>query len=134
MIDGARTRDIQDHNLALYQLSYDHRLGRIFLWPGACLSRSREHACGGRRSCLTPGARQAYFSLSSSFNVRRRPVCATGEIPGPQHTHARAMSKTDRSATGLSANLDTEVGKLVQDMGLASPTEVEFCQIGRAHV
>ena len=22
-IDGARTRDIQDHNLALYQLSYD---------------------------------------------------------------------------------------------------------------
>ena len=25
VIDGARTRDIQDHNLALYQLSYDHR-------------------------------------------------------------------------------------------------------------
>ena len=25
MIDGTRTRDIQDHNLALYQLSYDHR-------------------------------------------------------------------------------------------------------------
>ncbi len=24
-IDGARTRDIQDHNLALYQLSYDRR-------------------------------------------------------------------------------------------------------------
>lgn len=23
--DGARTRDIQDHNLALYQLSYDRR-------------------------------------------------------------------------------------------------------------
>ncbi len=22
--DGARTRDIQDHNLALYQLSYGH--------------------------------------------------------------------------------------------------------------
>ena len=26
MIDGARTRDVQDHNLALYQLSYDHQL------------------------------------------------------------------------------------------------------------
>jgi hypothetical protein len=25
VIDGARTRDIQDHNLALYQLSYDRR-------------------------------------------------------------------------------------------------------------
>jgi hypothetical protein len=36
VIDGARTRDIQDHNLALYQLSYDHRLwGRIILVLGA---------------------------------------------------------------------------------------------------
>jgi hypothetical protein len=26
-IDGSRTRDIQDHNLALYQLSYDRRQG-----------------------------------------------------------------------------------------------------------
>lgn len=25
-IDGARTRDIQDHNLALYQLSYDRHM------------------------------------------------------------------------------------------------------------
>jgi hypothetical protein len=23
--DGIRTRDVQDHNLALYQLSYGHR-------------------------------------------------------------------------------------------------------------
>src|SRR5687768_5073965 len=38
------------------------------------------------------------------------------------------MSMTDRSATGLSANLDTDVGKLVQDMGLATSTEVEFCR------
>lgn len=27
MIDGARTRDSQNHNLELYQLSYDHRVG-----------------------------------------------------------------------------------------------------------
>ena len=26
MTDGTRTRDVQDHNLALYQLSYGHRL------------------------------------------------------------------------------------------------------------
>ena len=28
MTNGARTRDIQDHNLALYQLSYGHRSSR----------------------------------------------------------------------------------------------------------
>ena len=26
--DGARTRDVQDHNLALYQLSYSHQHAR----------------------------------------------------------------------------------------------------------
>lgn len=34
----------------------------------------------------------------------------------------------DNSATGTSTNLDTEVGKLVIDTGLASRTEVEFCR------
>ena len=29
--DGARTRDIEDHNLALYQLSYGHQLNAISL-------------------------------------------------------------------------------------------------------
>ena len=32
------------------------------------------------------------------------------------------------SAMGLGANLDTEVGKLVVDMGLATSTEIEFCR------
>lgn len=27
MTDGTRTRDVQDHNLALYQLSYGHHDG-----------------------------------------------------------------------------------------------------------
>ena len=31
-------------------------------------------------------------------------------------------------STGLGPNLDTEVGKLVIDMGLATPTELEFCR------
>src|SRR4051795_13647108 len=30
--------------------------------------------------------------------------------------------------TGLGPNLDTEVGKLVIDMGLATPTELDFCR------
>src|SRR5215207_6020576 len=32
------------------------------------------------------------------------------------------------SSLGLGANLDTEVGKLVVDMGLATSTEIEFCR------
>ena len=32
--DGARTRDIQDHNLALYQLSYVRHRMKIILVPG----------------------------------------------------------------------------------------------------
>ena len=32
--DGTRTRDIQDHNLALYQLNYGHHVGRQCATPG----------------------------------------------------------------------------------------------------
>jgi hypothetical protein len=32
--DGARTRDIQDHNLALYQLSYDRRALCVYMTRG----------------------------------------------------------------------------------------------------
>src|SRR5688572_13555649 len=38
------------------------------------------------------------------------------------------MSRTDSNALGFSANLDTEVGKVVVDLGLATRTEVEFCR------
>jgi eukaryotic-like serine/threonine-protein kinase len=37
------------------------------------------------------------------------------------------MSKSD-SNVGLSANLDTEVGRVVVDMGLATRTEIDFCR------
>jgi serine/threonine-protein kinase len=40
----------------------------------------------------------------------------------------RAMSQSDKSTSGLSTNLDTEVGKLVLDMGLASTNEVDYCR------
>ena len=36
------------------------------------------------------------------------------------------MGTEDSTSTGLSANLDTEVGKAVVDMGLATRTEIEF--------
>src|SRR5688572_2283860 len=38
------------------------------------------------------------------------------------------MPPADSNATGLSPNLDTEVGRVVADMGLATRTEIEFCR------
>lgn len=38
------------------------------------------------------------------------------------------MSRFDSNAIGLNANLDTEVGKLVLDLGLATRPEVETCR------
>ena len=38
------------------------------------------------------------------------------------------MSQLDRQAAGTTTNLDTEVGKLVVDLGFATPTEIEFCR------
>ncbi|HEY7088633.1 MAG TPA: serine/threonine-protein kinase [Tepidisphaeraceae bacterium] len=37
------------------------------------------------------------------------------------------MAQSDSNA-GISANLDTEVGRVVADMGLATRTEIEFCR------
>ena len=38
------------------------------------------------------------------------------------------MANDDIGATGLSSSLDTEVGKVVVDMGLATRTEIDFCR------
>src|ERR1700759_5011749 len=38
------------------------------------------------------------------------------------------MPKSDDHTIGLTSNLDTEVGKGVVDMGLATRTEIEFCR------
>src|SRR6478672_10833521 len=38
------------------------------------------------------------------------------------------MAHDDTGATGLTANLDTEVGKAVVDMGLATRTEIDYCR------
>jgi serine/threonine-protein kinase len=38
------------------------------------------------------------------------------------------MANDDIGATGLSTSLDTEVGKVVVDMGLATRTEIDFCR------
>ena len=38
------------------------------------------------------------------------------------------MPSERNTATGISANLDTEVGKLVIDTGLATSDEIDFCR------
>jgi eukaryotic-like serine/threonine-protein kinase len=38
------------------------------------------------------------------------------------------MSQSEKTSPGLNPNLDTEIGKLVLEMGLASTNEVEFCR------
>jgi serine/threonine-protein kinase len=38
------------------------------------------------------------------------------------------MTNDETAPTGLSTSLDTEVGKVVVDMGLATRTEIEFCR------
>src|SRR3954469_3517216 len=38
------------------------------------------------------------------------------------------VSEADSNTLGLNSNLDTEVGKVVVDMGLASKTEIDFCR------
>src|SRR5256714_10812892 len=38
------------------------------------------------------------------------------------------MPQPDSYSSGLSSNLDTEVGKAIVDLGLATKTEVEFCK------
>jgi serine/threonine protein kinase len=38
------------------------------------------------------------------------------------------MPNSDSHTLGLNSNLDTEVGKVVVDMGLATRTEIEFCR------
>lgn len=38
------------------------------------------------------------------------------------------MTPSDSNTLGLGSNVDTEVGKVVLDMGLATKTEIEFCR------
>src|SRR6266700_3584959 len=38
------------------------------------------------------------------------------------------MSRADQSSTGLSSSLDTEVGKVVVETGLATRSEIDFCR------
>lgn len=38
------------------------------------------------------------------------------------------MANSDTNGVGISANLDTEVGRVVVDMGMATRSEIEFCR------
>ena len=60
MSDGARTRDTQDHNLVLYQLSYTHHVP-----PDANAAGNRRNDTGGRLRRARSAAGQAVPAASS---------------------------------------------------------------------
>ena len=54
MTDGTRTRDVQDHNLALYQLSYGHQTEPIFYRPDLTVNTRKYTSATGFDKDDTP--------------------------------------------------------------------------------
>ena len=52
--DGTRTRDVQDHNLALYQLSYGHQTEPIFYRPDLTVNTRKYTSATGFDKDDTP--------------------------------------------------------------------------------
>src|SRR3712207_1404274 len=71
--DGTRTRDIQDHNLALYQLSYSHRLA-----PPA---RRMDHRPSGLIAHCRFGSRAFVPLATRNFNRACRSGTAATAVP-----------------------------------------------------
>jgi hypothetical protein len=60
--DGTRTRDIRDHNAALYQLSYIHRVAECLPDGAGC----GEHVkCTGRQPAASSGGSAGPSSFSA---------------------------------------------------------------------
>jgi hypothetical protein len=82
--DGARTRDTQDHNLVLYQLSYTHRVRREHA-PG---NRSNSTGVGqpsdaaGGCALSAGGASPASSSSANEPTTSAAAACASS-LPGP---------------------------------------------------
>jgi hypothetical protein len=94
--DGARTRDTQDHNLVLYQLSYTHHVSWTHR-PSAGRPRSRHHdtgdpqapdaaggPCGG-----TPASSAANSSAKDAVTVAAAACAWDVEGPGPSTNSVR---------------------------------------------
>src|SRR6476469_4553528 len=74
--DGTRTRDVQDHNLALYQLSYGHRTN---------VQRERRGIVARPAGAVNPGcrARACRYAAASPLNARSiAPGVASRKLPG----------------------------------------------------
>ena len=102
MTDGARTRDIQNHNLELYQLSYGHqrkppdadngtsrRVVIVTVWAvivntGVLLSRPKlnsQRGCGPTEKCFVLGQMMAYRAVEVSERSRRASSAASAHFP-----------------------------------------------------
>jgi hypothetical protein len=67
--DGTRTRDIQDHNLALYQLNYGHHVGRQCATPTRGLHAANSGAIGSGRAARGIGDARRERSATTRFVV-----------------------------------------------------------------
>ena len=72
-IDGARTRDIQDHNLALYQLSYDRRTGRFWGSTGRGSTVRGVDGCGKRTTLAFPPKRRQIGAMPTTLSIKNAP-------------------------------------------------------------
>ena len=67
--DGARTRDIQYHKLALYQLNYGHHVGRPVCHISAQLPRPEFETPGQAGACRNVKARSVFKIASAATTV-----------------------------------------------------------------
>ena len=83
--DGARTRDTQDHNLVLYQLSYTHHVSRTARWA-AGRPGNRANDTGGPQAsdAARPGvpASSAANRAAKESATRAAAACAW-DVEGP---------------------------------------------------
>ena len=70
--DGTRTRDNENHNLALYQLSYGHQRTAKLTRPAAGVSIEAANAYRPFRACSRPG-RAANAVIDDAIAMVNRP-------------------------------------------------------------
>ncbi len=123
MINGVRTRDIQDHNLALYQLSYDHRVSRFSTRTDASPQRCKHVAA---RDVLEP-VRSLGFALVLVVGVgvheaQAKPL-PPEDVHGDQHPPSGigASAVLGWASDGWMARLEYELLPVMWPHGTVGP-------------
>lgn len=122
MTDGARTRDIQDHNLTLYQLSYDHQDTSTLATKRPLPERVFEMPPSPAESDSEPPPSEDRIQINASLSVAASELTwrysASGG-PGGQHANT---SNTKASVTFDIANspslTDVQRARLIERLGV----------------